>query len=200
MNKYLVISVLIWVIFGFTVFGRIDNSISNHSSEGETEISLNLDKAKGDKTDAETNTQGIKRVFNNLAYKISGGRNMNKSDYSDVRIKMNFKNEEVIVKMYDNSSSRDFVSLLPLTLMFEDYARTEKITYLPRELSTKDAPSGSNPSVGDFTYYSPWGNLAIFYKDFGYASGLIKLGHIESGIDKLANMKGKFEVTIEKID
>ncbi|MEH7502625.1 cyclophilin-like fold protein [Neobacillus drentensis] len=23
-----------------------------------------------------------------------------------------------------------------------------------------------DPSVGDFTYYSPWGNLAIFYRDF----------------------------------
>jgi len=92
MSKYLVISVLILEIFTFTVFGKIYDSIPNHSSEGGTEISLTTDKTKSDKTDTETNTQDIKRVFNNLAYKISGGRSMNKSDYSDVKIKMNFNN------------------------------------------------------------------------------------------------------------
>jgi hypothetical protein len=89
-------------------------------------------------------------------------------------------------KMYDNPTSRDFLTLIPLTLEFEDYAGTEKISYLPRKLSTQDAPSGSDASVGDFTLYSPWGNLAIFYKDFGYANGLIKLGKIESGVEKIA--------------
>ncbi|ELZ92649.1 cyclophilin-like fold protein [Haloferax sulfurifontis] len=38
---------------------------------------------------------------------------------------------------------------------------------------------GVDPEVGDITYYAPWGNLAIFYREFGYASGLVKLGHIE---------------------
>lgn len=115
-------------------------------------------------------------------------------------IKLRFKNEEVKVKMYDNPTSSDFISLLPLTLTFEEYAGTEKISYLPKKLTQEDAPSGCDASVGDFTYYSPWGNLAIFYRDFGFANGLIQLGKIESGIEKLASMKGNFTVTIEKID
>jgi hypothetical protein len=118
----------------------------------------------------------------------------------DSRVKLTFNNEEVIVNMYDNPTSRDFLTQLPLTLTFEDYATTEKISYLDRKLFTKDAPAGTNASVGDFTYYSPWGNLAIFYRDFGFANGLIKLGSIESGIEKLASMKGNFTVTIENID
>ncbi len=119
----------------------------------------------------------------------------------DVRIKLTFNNnEEVIVKMHDNPTSRDFLTLLPLTLTFRDYAGTEKVSDLPKRLSTEDAPSGSDPSVGDFTYYSPWGNLAIFYRDFGYASGLIILGKIESGIEKLARMNDDFTVTIELTD
>lgn len=122
------------------------------------------------------------------------------SYHSDVRIKLTFNHEEIIVKMYDIPTSRDFLSLLPLTLTFEDYARTEKISRLVKRLSTEDAPSGSQPSVGDLTYYSPWGNLAIFYKDFGYANGLITLGKIESGIEKLASMKNDFTITIERLD
>lgn len=122
------------------------------------------------------------------------------SNNSDVKIKLTFNKEEVIVKMYDNPTSRDFLTLLPLKLTLKDYARTEKISYLSRKLSTQNAPAGSDPSIGDFTYYSPWGNLAIFYRDFGYANGLIILGNIESGIEKLANIGDNFTVKIERID
>lgn len=116
------------------------------------------------------------------------------------RIKLSFNNEEVIVKMFDNPTSRDFITLLPLTLTFEDYARTEKISYPTNKLSTEKALPGIDPKVGDFCYYAPWGNLAIYYKDFGYSTGLIKLGEIESGIEKLENLNGNFKVTVERID
>lgn len=115
-------------------------------------------------------------------------------------IKLVFNNEEVIVKMFDNPTSEDFLTLLPLTLTFEDYAGTEKISHLPRRLSIVDAPLGSKPSVGDFTYYSPWGNLAIFYENFRFSNGLITLGKIDSDIEKLARMKDPFTITIESTD
>ncbi|CAM3064166.1 cyclophilin-like fold protein [Paenibacillus sediminis] len=74
--------------------------------------------------------------------------------------------------MDDNPSSRDFIKRLPITLTFEDYAGTEKISRLEERLSNEAAPSGTDPSVGDFNYYSPWGHLAICYRDFGYEIGL----------------------------
>ncbi|WP_174479820.1 cyclophilin-like fold protein [Paenibacillus borealis] len=43
-------------------------------------------------------------------------------------------------------------------------------------------------------------NIAIFYKDFGYSSGLIPLGSIDSGIEALAGMNEAFTVTIERMD
>lgn len=118
----------------------------------------------------------------------------------DVRIILTFNNEEVTVKMHDNPTSRDFLALLPLTLKLEDFAGKEKISVLRKRLSTEDTLS-SNPIVGDFAYYSPWGNLAIFYKGFGQAiNGLFILGDIESGKEKLASMSGDFTVQIEKIN
>lgn len=120
---------------------------------------------------------------------------------SDVRIKLTFNNEEVIVKMYDNPTTRDFLTVLPLTVTLEDYSGTEKIAKLTKRLSTKDAPAGSDPSLGDFAYYSPWGNLAIYYRDFGYSDGLIILGSVEGdGVAKLARMSGDSTVIIERID
>lgn len=114
-----------------------------------------------------------------------------------VKVKITVGNETVTATMYDNPTSRDFVSLLPLTLELKDYSSTEKISDLPKKLSVKDAPSGSDPLIGDITYYAPWGNLALFYKDFSYSNGLIKLGKIDSGMD-IFNSNGlitaKFEI------
>jgi hypothetical protein len=118
----------------------------------------------------------------------------------DVKVKLTFNNEVAIVNMYDNPTSRDFLSQLPLTITLEDYSGTEKISYLSKKLSTEEAPSGSDPSVGDFAYYAPWGNLAIYYKDFGYSNGLILLGKIESGLENLEKMKDNFTVKIEIVD
>lgn len=67
----------------------------------------------------------------------------------------------------------------------------------PRKLSIADAPKGADPSIGDICYYAPWGNVAIFYKDFGYANGLIKPATIDSGIENLANIKDDFEANFD---
>ena len=98
--------------------------------------------------------------------------------------------------LFDNDTARDFMALLPLTLTLEDYARTEKISTLPKKLSIRDAPAGSDPSVGDIAYYAPWGNLAIFHKDFGYSAGLVILGKIDAGIEAL-QAPGGMNVIIE---
>jgi len=100
----------------------------------------------------------------------------------------------------DTPTARDLFAQLPLTLDLSDYAGTEKIATLPRKLSTHDAPSGSDPEVGSLAYYAPWGNLAFFYKDFGYSRGLILLGSIDGdGSDTLAHLpNGK--LTIEQAE
>ena len=118
------------------------------------------------------------------------------TDGMKIRIRMN--GNEVTATLIDNATSRDFASLLPLTLKLEDYGETEKIGYLPRKLSTEGAPPGSDPSVGDVSYYAPWGNLAIFLRDFRYSSGLIKLGKVDTGMEAL-NVPGSVKVTIDLI-
>jgi hypothetical protein len=95
------------------------------------------------------------------------------------------------------SRRSDFVSLLPLSLTLRDYAGTEKVSDLPRRLSTDGTPPGMDPEVGDIAFYAPWGNLAIFYRDFEYSRGLVKLGHIEPGIEKLAGARSDLAVRFE---
>ena len=114
------------------------------------------------------------------------------------RMKINIKvgNEVVTATLIDSKTTQDFISLLPLTLTLEDHANTEKVSDLPRRLSTEDAPPGSDPAVGDIAYYAPWGNLAMYYNDFGYSNGLIILGKIDGDIEAL-NVPGSVKVMIE---
>ncbi|HZP93959.1 MAG TPA: cyclophilin-like fold protein [Burkholderiales bacterium] len=118
---------------------------------------------------------------------------------SNMRIRLTINGTAITASLNDNATARDFLSLLPLTLTLEDYAATEKIAYLPRKLSTAGAPAGFDPSIGDITYYAPWGNLAIFHKDFGYSEGLVHLGRIDSGIEAL-KVRGALKATIERIE
>ncbi|MBD2297947.1 hypothetical protein H6G28_04925 [Nostoc sp. FACHB-190] len=113
-----------------------------------------------------------------------------------MKINIKVKDKVITATLINSKTTQDFVSLLPLTLTLEDYAKTEKISYLSRKLSTEDAPPGSDPAVGDIAYYAPWGNLAMFYQDSGYANGLIILGKMDGDIDAF-NVSGSVKVTIE---
>lgn len=115
------------------------------------------------------------------------------------KIRLIFDGGEAVAELYDNPTSRDLVSMLPLTLNFKDFNGTEKIAYPPRKLSTEKAPEGFDPSEGDLTLYAPWGNLAIFYHDFRYSQGLVPIGHITSGLEAIAKMNGEFTVRIEAV-
>lgn len=116
-----------------------------------------------------------------------------------MKIRLTLGDRVLTATLADSASTRDFVSLLPLRLTLEDYAATEKIAPLPRKLNTRGAPAGIDPTVGDITYYAPWGNLALFHRDFGYSTGLVRLGRLDNGAALLAE-PGRVPVLIEAIE
>lgn len=108
--------------------------------------------------------------------------------------------EQVLPATLENSeAAKAFADMLPLELKLDDYHSIEKVSDLPGPLPTQGSPAGIDPDVGDITYYAPWGNLAIFYKDFGYSSGLIRLGRIEGSMAALS-VKGSLSARIELVD
>lgn len=118
---------------------------------------------------------------------------------NSIKIRLKIGESEIFATLRNSATAKDFVSLLPLKLTLNDYGKTEKISDLPKRLTTEGAPSGSDPSIGDIAYYAPWGNLALFYKDFDYSSGLIIMGKIDSSVEIL-NVAGPLNVTIEAVD
>lgn len=111
----------------------------------------------------------------------------------DVLVRLQWEQGEVYVRMLDNAASRSFLAQLPLTLEFTDFANTEKIATLPQRLQTEGSLTAQQVP-GDFAYYAPWGNLAVFYRGKGSDGQLYVLGHIASGKEALGRMKGAFRV------
>lgn len=91
----------------------------------------------------------------------------------------------------DNPTVRDFLSLLPVETVFEEFNGREKITYLDRDLTTDGSP-GSDPADGDLIYFAPWGNLGFYYNadGIGYSDATIHIGTYAASADQLALLEG----------
>ena len=111
---------------------------------------------------------------------------------------MTFAGHEIVVDLLDNPMAKAFLTRLPMTLTFEDFNSNEKISYLDWKLSTAGGINAEE-TKGDFCYYAPWGNLAVFYRGIGYSESLYILGTIRSGKELLARQKGDFRAMIDRV-
>jgi hypothetical protein len=100
----------------------------------------------------------------------------------------------------DNPTIRDFLSLLPLTIRFEEFNGREKISYLPRPLDTS-ASAGHDSEDGDLIYYAPWGNLGFYYNadGIGHDENVIHIGTYNATPADLAGLETG-DVTVTVID
>jgi hypothetical protein len=100
----------------------------------------------------------------------------------------------------DTPTIRDFLSVLPLTIGFEEFNGREKISYLPRPLHTS-ASAGHDPEDGDLIYYVPWGNLGFYYNadGIGHDDNVIHIGTYNATPADLAGLETG-DVTVAVID
>lgn len=99
--------------------------------------------------------------------------------------------------MYENKCTKDFISLLPLTLTLADCNRKERSSHLPKRLTNDDTEDGVNILAGDISYYTPFRNLCIYYHDSGLSFCQVSLGKIEkSGIEAIRRMAGSGPVEV----
>lgn len=61
------------------------------------------------------------------------------------------------------------------------------------KLDTTDTPS-ANAKKGTLAYYAPWGDVVMFYDNFGTASDLYELGHTVSGSEDISYLSGKIQI------
>ncbi|SEE75067.1 cyclophilin-like fold protein [Jiangella alba] len=100
----------------------------------------------------------------------------------------------------DNPAVRDLLTMLPLTLTFEDFNGVEKIAYPPREIQTAGAPP-SSAGPGDLAIYVPWGDIAFFYEGTRGApsADIVHLGVFAATLDQLEALEDG-EVTVAVVE
>jgi hypothetical protein len=117
-------------------------------------------------------------------------------------MKINIKvgDKVVTAPLIDSKTTRDFVSLLPLTLTMNDLFGREKFAHLPRAIS-EERERTKTYEVGDIIYWSPGLDVAIFYRHDGQEipdPGIIAIGKIAAGVEAF-KVPGSVDVTIELV-
>ncbi len=130
---------------------------------------------------------GIQAWLEQLGATNNGNTDEDESPVGSFKVNIIVGNSTITATMEDNGAARDFMSRLPLEVTLEDYNNgTEKIFYPEPALSLDDTPRGCAPVPGDITIYEPWGNVAIFCREWSESGSLIKIGHIDGdGINAL---------------
>src|SRR5438132_9688963 len=108
------------------------------------------------------------------------------SQIMNIRLKIDDK--VITATLNDSKTTRDFISLLPLTLTMNDLFHREKFAHLPRAIS-KEGKRSHTYEVGQVVEWSPGPDVAIFYRNDGQEipePGIIVIGQIDSGFAALA--------------
>ena len=120
-----------------------------------------------------------------------------------MKIRLTLDNSKAITAtLIDSETTRDFVSLLPLTLTMNDLFGREKFARLPRAIST-EAKRTHTYEVGSVAYWSPGPDLAIFYRRDGQkipAPGIIVIGKLDSAAVEALNVPGSVRVAFERLE
>lgn len=128
------------------------------------------------------------------------GNNTNNAHYKEsVKIKITIGDKEMTVVMYNNTTVRNFISMLPLTLDMSELNGNEKYYYLADNLPTATERVGSI-KTGDIMLYGS-NCLVLFYKNFSTSYSYTKLGYIEDTSGLTAALgDNNVQVTFSVID
>ncbi len=104
---------------------------------------------------------------------------------------------KIIYELNGSEQSVALYSQLPLKVQIENYSTNEKIFYPQEKLPLKNGLEGSGDS-GTLAYFSPWGNVVLFYGKFNEYPGLFILGNAVSGAENIKDLSGSVNVEVEK--
>ena len=139
-------------------------------------------------------------MLNILTLQVNGQVSKDESNTAKakttMRVRVTANGKTTIFKLNTSQAAKDLYAQLPLSIKVENYSNNEKIFYPPNKLNTNNTPQ-ADAKVGTLAYYAPWGDVVMFYGDFGSAPGLYELGHAVSGISIINQMTGTLRIEKE---
>ena len=115
----------------------------------------------------------------------------------NMKISVSDGKNKIVYELNGSEQSKSLYSQLPLKAQIENYSTNEKIFYPKEKLPLKNGIEGSGDS-GTLAYFSPWGNVVLFYGKFSEYPGLFILGKTASGAENIKKLSGMVSVEAEK--
>ncbi len=110
-----------------------------------------------------------------------------------MQISVHSGGKNTIFELNASPAAQALYAQLPLSIDIENYSNNEKIFHPPQKLPTHKTPL-ADARNGTLAYYAPWGNVVMFYADFGAARGLYELGVVLSGREHIKSMSGTIQI------
>ena len=115
---------------------------------------------------------------------------------SNMQVKITSQGHTATFQLYHTVAAKEFYAQLPLELDLTNFRDAQWMFYPPEKLGVTAREAYHNGKKGELSYYAPWGDVFMLYKDFYAGDEMHRLGVGLSGIDDISAMSG--QALIEK--
>lgn len=113
---------------------------------------------------------------------------------SDMQIKITSKGHTATFQLYDTVAAKEFYDQLPLRLELTNFRDAQWMFYPPEKLNVKAEEAYHDGKKGELSYYAPWGDVFMLYRDFYAGDEMHRLGVNVTGIEEIAKMSGNAKI------
>lgn len=117
---------------------------------------------------------------------------------SEMQVQISSQGHTATFQLYDTLAAKEFYQQLPLTLQLSNFRDAQWMFYPPEKLTVTSDEAYHDGKKGELSYYAPWGDVFMLYKDFYASDEMHRLGIGTSGMDDIEPMSGT--VLIEVLD
>ena len=109
---------------------------------------------------------------------------------SDLQVSITSQGRTATFQLYDTVAAKQFYKQLPLKLELTNFRDAQWMFYPPAKLSVTAREAYHEGKKGELSYYEPWGDVFMLYRDFHAGDQMHRLGVNLTGMDKIAGMSG----------
>ncbi|WP_181388433.1 cyclophilin-like fold protein [Vibrio albus] len=117
---------------------------------------------------------------------------------SSMKVSITSRGQTATFHLYDTQAAKEFYQQLPLRLELSNFRDAQWMFYPPEKLTVTSGEAYHDGKKGELSYYAPWGDVFMLYKDFYAGDEMHRLGVGISGIEDIEPMSGT--VLIEASD
>ncbi len=110
---------------------------------------------------------------------------------SDMKVEILSQGKRATFRLYDTVAAGELYAQLPLELDLSNFRDAQWMFYPPEKLNVKADEAYHDGKKGELSYYAPWGDVFMLYKDFYAGDEMHRLGVGLSGVDDIAAMSGR---------